>query len=268
MKIYDIFCDASVSSSLRGACAGALITERNKQGSRIHAVIQPNGTNNSGEICALLLGVVNAAALKRATNEKCIFNIFSDSVISIKGVREWIFGWIANANKNGNNIFVNSEGKPVINQFYFKMIFNEIILNDLEAHFYHQLGHVEKNYASAAKEFQKVNGVPLVRIGLSSEEISTYNNFIDGRTRDILRNFLATGTTNYDGIEFDIIANTDYEKISDNMVVPIINVVDIPSLQETQSFAALNGPNIIRRYAKLVHALDYPSKGSIMKYIS
>ena len=55
MRTFDIYCDASVSPSLRGACAGALTVERNSQNVNIQATIQPWGTNNSGEICGLLL---------------------------------------------------------------------------------------------------------------------------------------------------------------------------------------------------------------------
>lgn len=269
MKIFDIYCDASVGNNLRGACAGALVVERNGQTMKFQAVIQPTGTNNSGEICAVLLGVMNAISIKQSTSEPCRFNIFSDSAISIKGVREWIFGWIANANKRGNNILINSEGNPVINQFYFKTIFNQIILNDISIYFYHQLGHVTTNYAGAAKEFHKTNGIPLVRLGLTSEEISNCNNFVDNKTREILRQFLATGSTTFDGVVFDIIANTDYEQVSDQMTIPVISVMEQPLTQnEHYTFALINGPNIIKRYAELVHALDYPSKARVMKYVS
>ena len=274
MRTFDIYCDASVSPSLRGACAGALTVERNSQNVNIQATIQPWGTNNSGEICGLLLGVTSAINIRESTSEPCRFNIFSDSIISIRGVREWIFGWIANANKKGNNILINSEGQPVKNQFYFKTIFNQIILSNLDVHFYHQPGHVTGNYGSAAyagaaREFQKVNGIPLVRLGLTSEMISTYNNFIDGRTRDILREYLAKGTTNFEGISIDIIANTDYENVTATMVIPVINVMDSPiAANEQYNFAILNGKNIVKKYAELVHALDYPSKAKIMKYVS
>lgn len=269
MRTFDIYCDASVGSNLRGACAGALTIERGSPNMSIQAIIQPQGTNNSGEICALLLGVNSACSIKESTSEPCRFNIFSDSIISIRGVREWIFGWIKNANKNGNNILVNSEGEPVKNQFYFKTIFNQILLSDLEAYFYHQPGHVSGNYAHAAKEFQKVNGLPLVRLGLTSEVISTFNNFIDSRTRDILREYLATGNIPMNGITIDMIANTEYEKVTEVMTVPVIHVMDNPiTTQEHYSLALINGKNIICRYAQLVHALDYPSKAKIMKYVS
>ena len=268
MLTYDIFCDASVTNSLRGACAGALIVKRHSQDSYMQAVIQPTGTNNSGEICAILLGVANAIAIKESTSEPCRFNIFSDSIISIRGVREWIFSWIENANKNGNNILINSSGKPVINQFYFKTIFNQIILHNLDVYFYHQDGHVNNNYARAAKDFQKVNGIPLVRLGLSSEEVSTFNNYVDGRTRDILRNFM-NNKPSMEGVVFDVIANTEYENITSQMTIPSVRVMNspIPDVQH-YSFSVLNGPNIIRRYGELVHALDYPSKSRVMKYLT
>lgn len=272
MRTYDIFCDASVGHNLRGACAGALTVERNSPTSSIYATIQPNGTNNSGEICALLLGVSSAVMIKSNNpNEKIRFNIFSDSIISIRGIREWIFNWIENANNNGNNIFVNTSGKPVVNQFYFKVIFNQIVLNNLEVYFYHQNGHVHKDYGKASDDFFKVNGIPVIRLGLSIEEISTFNNYVDGRTRDILRNFLENNYTPTEGVGYDIIANTDFESISDQMIIPDIRVLkQQPSdtVQEMQSFAVLNGPEVIKKYARLIHAAEYPSKSKILKYIS
>lgn len=272
MKTYDIFCDASVGPNLRGACAGALVVERNSHMSRIFANIQPNGTNNSGEICALLLGVTSAIAVRNENyGEKCRFNIFSDSIISVRGVREWIFNWIENANMNGNNIFVNTSGKPVVNQFYFKVIFNQIILHNLEVYFYHQPGHVHSHYKKAAEEFFKVNGIPIIRLGLSIEEISTFNNYVDGRTRDILRNFINNNYIPTEGVGYDIVANSDFESIADNMVIPDIRVLKQPPTDtpiEMQSFAVLNGPGVIRKYAKLIHATEYPSRSKILKYIS
>lgn len=269
MKTYDIYCDASVSSTLRGACAGALVTERHSPTSTMQAVIQPTGTNNSGEICAILLGVMIAIDINEKSKEPCRFNIFSDSIIGIRGVREWIFHWISNANKNGNNVFVNSSGEAVSNQLYFKMIFNHIIIRNLEVYFYHQSGHVNSRYGAAAKHFADTNGINLMHLGLSAERISSYNNLVDMRTRDILRCYLNGQQLTMDGIQFDFVANTEYERISDQMAIPVIKVLnDPPTPIEHQQFAVMNGNGIIQKYATLVHAMEYPSASKIAKYIS
>lgn len=269
MKIYDIFCDASVDKSLRGACAGALITERGSQFTQLKTIIQPNGTNNSGEICAILIGVLSAIDIKEKAQEACAFNIFSDSIISIKGAREWIFNWIANANSNGNFMLVNSSGEPVSNQLYFKLIFNHIIMHSLEVHFWHQIGHVERNYVHCAKSFQKVNGINLFRLGLTAEGISAHNNYVDHKTRDILRGYTHNQQVTIDGLTFDIIANTEYENIAQTMPIPYINVMnEPPTIDDHYKFALLQGKQIIRRYAELVHAMEYPGGNKLFKYIS
>lgn len=269
MKTYDIYCDASVGSNLRGACAGALVTERYGQTSYMQACIQPDGTNNSGEICAILLGVTNAINIMENSKEDCRFNIFSDSIIGIRGVREWIFHWIANANRNGNNVFVNSSGEPVSNQVYFKLIFNNIILRNLDAHFYHQRGHVTSHYENCASTFAQTNGINLMRLGLTAERISLYNNHVDNITREILRTYLRDNKLTMDGISFDNMANTELEAaMASGIAIPKIDVLDAPSTQFNQEFAILDGKQIIKKYATLIHADEYPSKYRISKYIS
>lgn len=268
MKTYDIFCDASVTDSLRGACAGALLTERYSQLSQLYAVIQPSGTNNSGEICAVLQGVSIACRIKQSTSEPCRFNIFSDSIISIRGVREWIFHWIYNANKKGNNVLVSSSGEPVSNQIYFKFIFNSILLNQLEVYFYHQKGHVDAKFRDAAIQFERINGIPLVRLGLTAEYISSFNNHVDMRTRDILHQYVNNGHLIMNGIEFDNIANTNAEHITTEIPIPCIESNADKILISNKTFDTLNGSNVISKYSKLIHADEYPSWNKISKYIS
>ena len=143
--------------------------------------------------------------LRNQTNDQCQINIFSDSGISIRGVREWIFHWIYNANKSKSNMLINYEGKPVANQIYFKVIFNTIILNNLDVHFYHQKGHIIGNqYKHANRFFEENNGISLMRLGLTPEYISSFNNYVDGRSRDILRQYFNQGNLAMNnGISFD-----------------------------------------------------------------
>lgn len=270
MRVFDIFCDASVTNTLRGACAGALVAERFSQNSQMSAVIQPFGTNNSGEIAAILQGVMAAINVKNFLHgEECRFNIFSDSVISIKGVREWIFQWIYNANKANSNMLTTSSGDPVANQIYFKVIFNLIILNNISLYFYHQKGHVDNKFHLVSSQFQQTNGISLIRLGLTPEYISMFNNYVDNRTRDIIRQYFNNGNLSMSGISFDSIANTKYEEMARDMPIPVISVdPEDVTPSDGANFAMLNGKHIIAKYAELVHASEYPSSVKMSRYIS
>ena len=271
MKIYDIFCDASaLSGDRRGACAGSLVCERMSQHTALHASIQPTGTNNSGEIGAILNAVYLAGQIKEKNPyEVFTFNIFSDSIISIRGVREWIFHWIYNANKQRNNILTLSNGTPVSNQIYFKIIFNQIILNRLDIHFYHQIGHGTNKYEKIASSFYKNNGIPIMRVGLTAEFITSCNEYVDGRTRDILRQYANNGHMSMSGVWFDNLSDEYYGRVTENVPIPVICDIrnDEPSLADGFNFSMLNGKNVIETYAKLIHALDYPGGDNIRKYI-
>ena len=117
--------------------------------------------------------------------------------------------------------------------------------------------------------FEKTNGISLLRLGLTPEYISTFNGYVDGRTRDILRQYFDKGHISITGITFDPIANTEYEGITNDMAIPVIEVAgDQPSSVESMNFALLNGKNIVSKYAELIHATEYPSANRIVKYIS
>lgn len=268
MKTFDIYCDASVQKSLRGACAGALIVERGSPKTSMKAVIQPNGTNNSGEIGAILLGTSCALEIRNTTPDLCQFNIFSDSNIGIRGVREWMFHWIAMANQAGNYKLINNSGQPVANQMFFKCIFNFLVMHNLQIHFYHQAGHVNRYFAQAAKTFEDDNGIPLFRLGLSAETISSYNNFVDTRTRSLLRDYF--GGEHKTPVEGVMIANIDIDELeyqTDNMAVPYI-IANTPPTSYQFNNPYFDGKETIKLYAKCVYALDYPSGNKIKKYLA
>ena len=197
----NIFCDASVGPELKGACAGSLVetsidfyedTNINKE---FYALIQPNGTNNSGEIAAIALGVVKAIELYRRYSHQIMrINIFSDSLISIRGIREWMPNWIRNS-RDKNGIFMSNSG-VVKNQSYFKFIFNSILLNpDIKIHFYHQDGHIVSNFDSILPRFKKFNGIYLNTLNLTASHICINNDYVDKETRKIINQFLTIGDT-------------------------------------------------------------------------
>lgn len=193
---YDIFCDASVGPDLRGCCSGALIERREPIQSYIDRTfqytIQPKGTNNSGEIGAVALGVSCAISLHNYMKEEFTprFNLFSDSLISIRGVREWMEGWIARSDKDGN--LRNSSGSIVANQEFFKFIFNAITANpDIDINFLHQDGHVLARFDSIRTNFQKFNGIQPEDVGKSPESLCMANDFVDRETRKIINQYLS-----------------------------------------------------------------------------
>jgi len=207
MLRFDIFCDASVGPELKGACAGALVEVRRFDSKKkvfieiernFYAIIQPEGTNNSGEAAAVCLGIMNA--LKKY-NDYCVanqeigrFNLFSDSMITIRGLREWIPNWIRNSE---NGIFKNNAGNEVKNQQYFKYVYNTLLLNPgFRVHLYHQDGHVTNNFNSIIPRFRKFNGVYLSDLGLTPEHICLNNDTVDKETRKIINDFLINNETN------------------------------------------------------------------------
>lgn len=264
MRIFDIFCDASVTNSLRGACAGAFVSERFTQGAKLYINIQPQGTNNSGEIAAIMQGIIAAINIRYAVFEPCRFNIFSDSIISIKGIREWMFQWLNTANKSGTTTFTSSSGTPVANQIYFKTIFNLITLNGIELFFYHQKGHVDGRYREVATMFEKINGISLMRLGLTPEYISACNNYIDMKTRAIIHRYFDMKDT--DNLLFctDIDIECGYNILDTTIMIDN----DQPSFDESINFPIFCGKSFIQQYATLIHAMEYPSANKIAKYIS
>lgn len=194
LTIYDIFCDASVGPELYGACAGFLVENRSVPIARqMFKLIQPNGTNNSGEVAAVA-GAVNFAAnwthQMSQYNAPTHFNIFSDSLITIRGIREWMLTWCKNAN---GNCLKNAAGKDVSNQEYYKYIYWLVTSFPVSLSFYHQPGHVTKDFEIVEPEFIKQNGgTTLEQVGLTPAHICMSNDEVDRETRRTINDFLVT----------------------------------------------------------------------------
>ena len=212
--VYDIFCDASVGPERKGCCSGILIERRpllietlddQPMFSGIDRTflysIQPDGTNNSGEIAAVAMGVMAAYDINRQLtiyrdDYTPWFNIFSDSLISIRGVRDWFPNWIKNMDKHGN--LINSSGNIVANQEFFKYIYNTITMNDININFFHQDGHVISNVTRIIPGFiQNNNGVSPLDIGISCMQLCASNDFVDNETRRIINQYISLENTAY-----------------------------------------------------------------------
>lgn len=178
----NIFCDASITH--RGeetiGCSGSiavrmtdrLVVDRSVQ-------VLRNSTNNESEITAILLAVYQACKYKSMYET---INIFSDSKISVFGLREWMSSWIE---RTEGDVLYSSSGTAVANQQIFIHIILAIVNNDLNINLYHQKGHVNKSNTTEAKQvFLRSNGIMLDDDEI--QFISTCNNCIDQDTRETL----------------------------------------------------------------------------------
>lgn len=174
----DAFVDASITTrkivlpngekySYYVSCAGTAFVQRDEdyRGNIIPTVLQENYsiyhdcTNNMGE----LLSILNAVRLGHDIlkfNKATHLNIISDSKISIFGLRDWIFNWIANSS---GGILYGSSG-PVLNQRLILQIVYEIIMNGDFIRFYHVRGHKKTNPALFIDSFSKENGFEVTDI--------------------------------------------------------------------------------------------------------
>lgn len=196
--IINIFCDASIDTNKKIACGGCYIV---MQDNEIHPIgykmyIQHNATNNSAEILAIWTGIAEAIRI-RQSYPNAIFRLFSDSKISLYGLRDWIKNWIKNSQVRGTDILINSSGQEVANQQYFIDIFNVIVETGLHIEFYHQRGHVGEsggvNLERARTQFIKANKVSPENLGLGIEFISLCNHYIDSATRTAMRKYIDFG---------------------------------------------------------------------------
>lgn len=200
--IVDIFCDASIDTQKKIACGGCYIILQGSNNSSIHSplyykmYLQHHATNNSAEILAIWAGVTEALTI-RQNYPDAIFRLFSDSKISLYGLRDWMKNWIKNSQRRGTDVLINSSGQEVSNQQCFIDIFNLIVETGLKIEFYHQRGHVGEsggvNLERARVQFIKANKVSPENLGLDIEFLSQCNAFIDGSTRSALYQYINYG---------------------------------------------------------------------------
>ena len=184
----NIFCDASMtganSKSAHG-CYGSVAVSRDDILDGYYR-ISSFSTNNECEIKAMRSALILADKWKQ---DFPLINIFSDSQISVFGLREYIYKW--KYNKKEYKLY-NSSGSPVANQSIF--VECHYLLMDLAQKckicIYHQSGHVTNGYFNlkeAGYQFMKSNYVNGVLDLNLIRYISTYNNYIDSTTRSLLR---------------------------------------------------------------------------------
>lgn len=216
MKKYDIYCDASINTSNKIACAGCIFVDLDTKEYTHYNLVQYNATNNSAEILAIWLGIAKAVEYKQALKEPVYFRLFSDSKISLFGLKRWIFSWIKGQGED--HVLYSTSGQPVANQKYFIDIYNMIVMNDLNIELYHQRGHIRYmssvDLARAEKYFYKQNNVTTHKLGVTTYDICKANDAVDNATRDIV-----TQVTR--GSDPSKLENTEVE-----LIFPLISIAD------------------------------------------
>lgn len=193
----NVYTDASVKNhgQVTESIAGIIVSPNNE----IYIKI-PNmeysftrlipSTNNEGEIYAIYMGIIKCIEIRNAfPNINITFNLFSDSRISILGLREWYFGWIKNTTEMQSSFLINSSGEEVKNQQIFLRCFNAIISAHIHINFYHVRGHMKidrKSYKIFAKDFKSSNHLNDFPSEELMKQLIYMNNEIDNTSRSLL----------------------------------------------------------------------------------
>lgn len=184
----NIFSDASITGKAGKftGCYGVVAVVGDNIIDQTYKIVS-HTTNNNSEIKGI------RAALDIAMKYKDIYpyiNIFSDSLISINGIRDYINKWIINPQ---NGMLYSRTNKMVANQEIFienYRILKELQLSSSIITLYHQAAHIDNNYNSllkAADSFKKSNLIK-GKIDLNFiRYICTWNNYVDTTSRSMLK---------------------------------------------------------------------------------
>lgn len=192
-----IFTDASVQKyGQHGeeyiSCSGAIACVWSGDGYKIidqNFVVNRCSTNNNGEIKAIYYGII--MALKYKGQFEAI-NLFSDSKISIYGLREWIKSWVDHS--KGNEL-LGSTMLPVSNQQEILACIYMIMSNNLHVNLYHQKGHCNQKIMSVAlTTFKNSNHIQEFISDKFMYFICDMNDYVDRTSRDVLKNYCSSLT--------------------------------------------------------------------------
>lgn len=180
----NIFSDASIKNKHKSfdGCYGAVAVVNNTIIDEIYR-IATDTTNNNAEIKGVRAAVL--LAIRHGSNFQNV-NIFSDSQISILGIRERFPNW--NYNQRSDTLY-GYDRNPIKSQEIFIEILELIRQFDLRVVIWHQKGHVKNTFESltnashvfaASNRVRDVIDLNLIRY------ISYYNNIVDDKSRKIL----------------------------------------------------------------------------------
>lgn len=179
------FTDASTTKGSDGvisSCAGYVLTYHGEVIDRGERILY-NSTNNEGELYAILMGI--KALLSYSYMDKFL-NLFSDSRISIEGLRSWCINWCKNQDENG--VLYGTNGREVANQQIIKYIIHTIYYSQIHMQLFCQLGHINpvkvQDMTKSIAYFLNCNGVKISDD--IAVQISGFNNMVDENTRNML----------------------------------------------------------------------------------
>ena len=175
-----VFVDASVNDERNTVCSGAVIVDENFD-TKYTDVVLSEATNNKGELMAIKIGIEEG--LK--THKKTI-NIFSDSELSVKSLKEWIFRWAENGKHR--NTLLNSNRKQAANSAIIMEIVEMIVKNShVNINIFHQKGHIGSKsypYSKIKRLFHNNNGFIIDDNFI--DIMKTYNDMVDFYTKNSL----------------------------------------------------------------------------------
>ena len=188
-ETLNIFSDASIIkvNNITYGCFGSICVVEDEI-IDYQYMVRANTTVNECEISGISLSIAFANKYK---DKFRFINMFSDSLISVKGLTEYIYGW-----KYNNYCLYNSSGAAVANQSLFIESYDllqRLLLSNPNTKLFWQPAHLKtekvNELCSGADAFKFNNryhgDVELTFI----RYISQYNNFVDNATRQYLKRY-------------------------------------------------------------------------------
>lgn len=216
-NIYDIYVDASIDTENKFGCSGAVVVDRKKDVIISEQYgLKGQSTNNMCEIIALWMGIYKAINMLWSEELPFQVNLFSDSKISLFGMRDWITNWITGM--RDGHLWTTSG--PAVNEEWFVDSYNAIVSSGIKLKYFHQKGHVNINNSrslfEADKMFRNSNNISPNKAGIRPDIFSKYNDYVDKKSREVLYTFLNQNYTdpnttffvNGCPIVFDIVPST------------------------------------------------------------
>lgn len=183
----NIFTDASIKHfpyyNYTVGCPGFIVFKDKDLIHPIETQYIMDSTNNESEIIAIFNALCYVLWNKENFKSEDRINIFSDSKISVFGLREWYKGWITNMR---NSILYNSSGKPVANSRFFIESMAMITCIDKKVNIYHCNGHIDIWNKSKVQKFmntfRKENQCNRLLTPIERDFIIDGNNLVDELT--------------------------------------------------------------------------------------
>ena len=200
-----IFCDASTIKSREYCCAGAVATFKHDVVKETYRILK-DVTVPRAEIEAIKDGVYLALFLTRKYPILKHIYLFSDSELSVFGIRDRIFSWYCEKVKDkpyygiylGNWEYFNIDKSALVkHQDIFLEVLYTLLKHKLNLKIYHQKGHVNlrnrENVNYAINLFAKNN---MIDKNLITNDFITHitygNDYVDMKSRNELEKFMKT----------------------------------------------------------------------------